>query len=55
METANLNIHTDKEIKMANVPNSITEEVVEKGRKIAYDQSINGYTDMTDLKAALSE
>lgn len=54
METANLNIHTDKEIKTANVTNSVTEATIAEGRRMAYDQSINGYTDMTDLKTALS-
>lgn len=55
METVNLNIHTDKEIKMANAPNFVTEEAVEKGRRMAYDRSAESYTDVTDLKAALSE
>lgn len=89
METTNLNIRTDKEIKMAaekifdelginmttainiflrqtirengipfdlrlNVPNSVTAAAIEEGRKIAYDRSAKGYTDMADLKAALS-
>lgn len=54
METANLNIRTDKEIKMANVPNSVTAAAIKEGRKMSYDQTAKGYTDMADLKAALS-
>lgn len=54
METVNLNIHTDKEIKMANVLNSVTAATIEEGHKMSYDQSAKGYTDMADLKTALS-
>lgn len=89
METTNLNIRTDKEVKTAaekifdelglnmttainiflrqtirengipfdlrlNVPNAATAAAIEEGRRMAYDQSAKGYTDMADLKAALS-
>lgn len=88
METTNLNIRTDKEVKLAaekifselglnmttavNIflrqtirengipfelrltPNSETAAAISEGRKIAYDKAIKGYSDMDDLKAALS-
>lgn len=89
METTNLNIRTDKEVKLAaekifselglnmttavniflrqtirengipfelrlNTPNSETAAAISEGRKIAYDKAIKGYSDMDDLKAALS-
>lgn len=89
METTNLNIRTDKEIKMAaekifdelglnmttainiflrqtirengipfelrlNVPNATTVAAIEEGRKLAFDKTVKGYNNMTDLKAALS-
>jgi DNA-damage-inducible protein J len=88
METTNLNIRTDKEIKNAaerifeelgismttainiflrqtirengipfelklNVPNAVTAEAIEEGRKIAKDPNVKGYRDMNDLRSAL--
>lgn len=88
MESTNLNIRTDKEVKIAaerifeelglnmttavniflrqtirengipfelklNVPNDVTAAAIEEGRKIAYDKTASGYTNMNDLKAAL--
>lgn len=89
MESTNLNIRTDKEIKIAaerifeelglnmttavniflrqtirengipfelklNIPNEVTAAAIEEGRKLAYDKSAAGYTNMDDLKAALT-
>lgn len=88
MESTNLNIRTDKEVKLAaerifeelglnmttavniflrqtirengipfelklNVPNDVTAAAIEKGRKLAYDKTASGYTNMNDLKVAL--
>lgn len=88
MESTNLNIRTDKEVKIAaerifeelglnmttavniflrqtirengipfelklNVPNDVTAAAIEEGRKLAYDKTASGYTNMNDLKAAL--
>lgn len=88
MESTNLNIRTDKEVKIAaerifeelglnmttavniflrqtirengipfelklNVPNDVTAAAIEEGRKLAYDKTATGYTNMSDLKAAL--
>ena len=36
-----------------DVPNEITAAAIEDGRRIASDNSVKGYTDMDDLKAAL--
>ena len=90
METTNLNIRTDKEVKAAaerifdelglnmttavniflrqtirtngipfdlrlDVPNSTTAATINEGRKLAYDKTAKGYTNMADLKAALAE
>lgn len=87
MESTNLNIRTDKEVKIAaerifeelglnmttavniflrqtirengipfelklNVPNDVTAAAIEEGRKLAYDKTASGYTNMNDLKAA---
>lgn len=89
MESTNLNIRTDKEIKIAaerifdelglnmttainiflrqtirengipfdlklKIPNEVTAAAIEEGRKLAYDKSAVGYTNMDDLKAALA-
>ena len=89
METTNLNIRTDKDIKIAaekifselglnmttavniflrqairengipfevklNIPNKATAAAINEGRKLAYDKTTKGYTNMKDLKAALS-
>lgn len=89
MESTNLNIRTDKEVKIAaerifeelglnmttavniflrqtirengipfelklNVPNEVTAAAIEEGRKLAYDKTATGYTNMDDLKAALA-
>lgn len=89
METTNLNIRTDKDVKIAaekifdelglnmttainiflrqtirengipfelrlNTPNTTTVAAIEEGRRMAYDQSVKGYSNMDDLKAALS-
>lgn len=88
METANLNIRTDKEVKQAaekifealglnmttavnmflrqtirengipfelklNTPNQVTASAIEEGRRIAYDKSVKGYTDIDELRKAL--
>ncbi len=90
MESTNLNIRTDKEVKIAaekifeelgmnmttavniflrqtirengipfelklNVPNDITAASIEQGRKIAYDKSVKGYSDMDELRVALEK
>ncbi|MBR3766930.1 MAG: type II toxin-antitoxin system RelB/DinJ family antitoxin [Clostridia bacterium] len=90
METANLNIRTDKEVKAQaekifeslglnmstavniflrqairengipfdvklNIPNETTAAAIREGRSIAYDKSSKGYSNMTDLRAALEE
>lgn len=87
MESTNLNIRTDKEVKIAaerifeelglnmttavniflrqtirengipfelklNVPNDVTAAAIEEGRKLAYDKTASGYTNMNDLKVA---
>lgn len=36
-----------------DIPNEITESAIEEGRKIAYDDSVKGYSNIDDLKAAL--
>jgi DNA-damage-inducible protein J len=88
MESTNLNIRTDKDIKIAaerifeelglnmttainiflrqtirengipfelklNAPNDITVAAIEEGRRLAYDKTAVGYTNMNDLRAAL--
>jgi len=90
MESTNLNIRTDKEIKAAaekifaelgltmttavniflrqtirengipfelklSVPNDTTLAAIEEGRRLAYDPSVKGYTNMEDLRAALEQ
>ncbi len=35
------------------IPNDITTSAIEEGRKIAYDDSVKGYSNMDDLKKAL--
>ena len=42
------------ELKL-NTPNEITLAAVEEGRKIARDPNVKGYTNMTNLRAALEE
>lgn len=89
MESTNLNIRTDKDVKIAaekifeelglnmttavniflrqtirengipfelklNVPNDVTATAIEEGRRLAYDKTATGYTNMDDLKAALA-
>ena len=88
MESTNLNIRTDKEVKAQaekifdalglnmttainiflrqairengipfevklNVPNEITASAIREGRTIAYDETVTGYNNMSDLRAAL--
>ncbi|MBQ4649633.1 MAG: type II toxin-antitoxin system RelB/DinJ family antitoxin [Firmicutes bacterium] len=90
MSTTNLNIRTDKNVKIAaekifeelglnmttainiflrqtirengipfeltlNTPNSVTMAAIEEGQRIACDESVKGYTDMEELKAALED
>ena len=90
MSTTNLNIRTDKNVKIAaekifeelglnmttainiflrqtirengipfeltlNTPNSVTMAASEEGKRIACDESVKGYTDMEELKAALED
>lgn len=38
-----------------NTPNSVTAAAIAEGRRIAHDDSVKGYTNMEDLKAALEE
>ncbi len=38
-----------------NTPNSVTAAAIAEGRRIAHDNSVKGYTNMEDLKAALEE
>lgn len=38
-----------------DVPNKTTAAAIEEGRRIASDNSVKGYTNMDDLKAALKE
>lgn len=89
MESTNLNIRTDKEVKIAaekifeelglnmttainiflrqtirengipfelklSTPNETTVAAIEEGRKLAYDKSAKGYSNIDDLKAALA-
>lgn len=89
MESTNLNIRADKEVKLAaekifeelglnmttainiflrqtirengipfelklSVPNETTAAAIEEGRKLAYDKTARGYSNMDDLKAALA-
>lgn len=37
-----------------NVPTDTTVAAIEEGRKLAYDKTVQGYTDMDSLKAALA-
>ena len=90
MSTTNLNIRTDKNVKIAaekifeelglnmttainiflrqtirengipfeltlNTPNSVTMAAIEEGKRIACDESVKGYADMEELKAALED
>ena len=90
MSTTNLNIRTDKNVKIAaekifeelglnmttainiflrqtirengipfeltlNTPNRVTLAAIEEGKRIACDESVKGYTDMEELKAALED
>lgn len=85
MESTNLNIRTDKEVKLAaekifeelglnmttainiflrqtirengipfelklSVPNETTTAAIDEGRKLAYDKTARGYSNMDDLK-----
>lgn len=52
METTNLNIRTDKKLKL-NVPNDVTAAAIAEGKALAHDTSKKGYNNMDDLKAAL--
>ena len=36
------------------VPNEVTAAAIEEGRRIASDTDVKGYTDMNELKAALT-
>ena len=36
-----------------DVPNDLTAAAIEEGRRIAYDNSVEGYSNIEDLKAAL--
>ena len=40
------------ELKL-NAPNDITVAAIEEGRRLAYDKTAVGYTNMNDLRAAL--
>ena len=37
-----------------DIPNSITESAIEEGIKIAYDDTVKGYSSIKDLKKALN-
>lgn len=67
MSTTNLNIRTDKDVKeqaeqifselglklKLDTPNEVTASAIDEGRRIASDNSVKGYTNMDDLRAAL--
>lgn len=36
-------------------PNKVTLAAIEEGRRIAYDETVKGYTDMAELRKALEE
>ena len=36
-----------------DIPNELTVSAIEEGRKIAYDDTIKGYSNINDLKKAL--
>ncbi len=36
-----------------DTPNSLTVSAIQEGRKIAYDDSVKGYSNMSDLRNAL--
>ena len=38
-----------------NVPNNVTAAAILEGRKLAYDSSVKGYSNMDELRAALEE
>ena len=40
------------ELKL-DVPNQVTADAIEEGRKIAYDKNATGYKSMAELRAAL--
>ena len=50
MESKSINIPTDSNLKNAV---NITAMAIEEGRKIAFDTTAKGYTNMEDLKKAL--
>ena len=37
-----------------DIPNSITESAIEEGKKIAYDDTVKGYSSIKELKKALN-
>ncbi|QTQ12588.1 type II toxin-antitoxin system RelB/DinJ family antitoxin [Treponema parvum] len=36
-----------------DIPNNLTESAITEGRKIAYDDSVKGYSNISDLRKAL--
>ena len=42
-----------RDIPLIPVPNAVTAEAIEEGRKIAKDPNVKGYRDMNDLRSAL--
>ena len=38
-----------------DVPNAVTAQAINEGRRMAYDKEVKGYTNMADLEAALAE
>lgn len=38
-----------------DVPNALTAQAINEGRRMAYDKEVKGYTNMADLEAALAE
>jgi DNA-damage-inducible protein J len=38
-----------------DVPNAVTAQAINEGRRMAYDKEVTGYTNMADLEAALAE
>ncbi|HHT96118.1 MAG TPA: type II toxin-antitoxin system RelB/DinJ family antitoxin [Clostridia bacterium] len=38
-----------------NTPDSITKAAIEEGKRIAYDDSVKGYSDLVDFKKVLEE
>ena len=51
----NINLPFITLVLKLDVPNKTTAAAIEEGRRIAYDSSVKGYSNMDDLKSALEE